>query len=178
MGSYVKGFILIIGGTIVILKSHVFLALMYSLTGRVVLAEEVLDTRWLLLFAPIYLYAIWGTYRITVELNKYSILGDREDSAIVPIKDKRYRDKLFRQAEPLGGGSLVITDARASATCTTHRIPTSFFLLTWWVGISYLSHLLPGHPLYTMMGQFQQATSGYRTGVVPVPGAYLYILRL
>ena len=156
MGSYIKGFTLILTSTLILFKSHLLAALVYSLTGQITLAKEILDPQWLLLFAPIYLFSIWGTYRTTVELNKYSILADREDSVIIPIKINSLEINFFDKRNPWVAAAWSFL-MPGIGHLYTHRIPTSFFLLTWWIGIAYLARLLPAIH-YTLTGLYQQAT--------------------
>ena len=138
-------------------KANLNVAIMYSLTGRFEQAKESLNLDWFLLYVAVYIISIWTAYNLTVDINKLSILADREDSMLVPVKvssmDICYLDKrtpwvaaIFSSLAP-GVGHLY-----------THRIPTSFFLLVKFILVIYLSHLLPAIH-YTAIGAFEQATT-------------------
>jgi len=160
LGSYVKGFLLIIGAITVNLMAHINQALIYGLTGQITLAKQVLDTRWLLLYAPLQLFAIWSSYQLTVDSNKYALIAAREDSAIIPFKigtwDIGFIDK--RNPWVAAGWSFLMPGL---GHLYTHRIPTSFYLLTWWVATAYMAHFLPAVHL-TLAGDFARAIAVIR----------------
>lgn len=121
------------------------------------MAKEVLDTRWMLLYMSTYLFAIWDSYRTTVDLNQVYILAAREDAEIKPFKmgavEINYLDKrkpwvavVWSFLMP-GAGQLYI-----------HRIVTATFVISWFVIIIYLSNALPAIH-HTMLGQFDMAKS-------------------
>jgi len=155
MGSYVKGFLLIIGATIVNHMAHINQAIIYGLTGQIFLAKEVLDIRWLLLYVPLQVFAAWSSYQLTVDLNKYAIIAGREDSAIIPMKIGTWDIGFIEKRIPwvAAGWSLLMPGL---GHLYTHRIPTSFYLLTWWIGTSYMAHSLVAFH-QTLLGNFSQA---------------------
>lgn len=55
MGNYVSGFLLFFWEMAANTKAKVNLAIMYSFTGRFDMAKEVVDNRWLLLYAPVFI---------------------------------------------------------------------------------------------------------------------------
>ncbi|WP_312561118.1 hypothetical protein [Anaerospora sp.] len=170
MGSYVKGFLLIIGATIANSMAHINEAIIYGLTGQTALVKQVLDTRWLLFYAPLQLFATWSSYQLTVDLNKYALLAAREDSTIVPFKigswDIGFIDK--RNPWAAAAWSLLMPGL---GHLYSHRIPTSFYLLTWWIGMSYMSQLLPAIH-HTFLGNFSEAIAAIR------PGWFLYLVAI
>lgn len=85
LGSYVKGFILIFLEAFINFNSKLNLGILYSFTGRFELAKQVVDINWLLYYVPIYIFSIWGGHQLAVDLNKYTILADREDSIMIPF---------------------------------------------------------------------------------------------
>jgi len=160
MGSYVKGFLLIIGATIVNSMANINQGLIYGFTGQISLAKEVLDVRWLLLYAPLQVFAAWSSYQLTVDLNKFALIAAREDSAIIPMKIGTWDIAVIEKRNPwlAAAWSLLMPGL---GHLYTHRIPTSFYLLTWWIGTSYMSHLLVAiHQ--TFLGNFSQAIAVIR----------------
>src|ERR1035437_5063465 len=61
VGSYVKGYLLVLLEIIINMASHLNLAIIYSFTGRFELAKEVLDLRWLLGYVAVYSYGLWDS---------------------------------------------------------------------------------------------------------------------
>jgi len=121
------------------------------------MAKDVLNTRWLLIYIPVYIFAIWDSYRTTVDLNKIYVLAERENhrfnSFSIGAMEINYLDKrnpilsVFWSVLMPGLGQLYI-----------HRIIGAFFVIIWAVVFFYYSHLLEGISLL-FSGKIQQATS-------------------
>ena len=156
LGLYFKGFILFFWEIIINTQSKINLAIVYSFTGKMEQAKEVLDTRLLIIYLPVYIFCIWDSYRLTVDLNNHYHLAKRERAAIVPFRMNAWGINLINKRKPAvalvwsllypGLGSLYI-----------HRLPSGFFAITWTATIIYFSHFLDAVN-YTLMGKFQQAT--------------------
>lgn len=155
LGIHIKGFILIIWEIVINVNSRINEAMVYSFNGNFDMAKEVINTRWVLLYIPVYIHAIWDCYRQTVDLNKHYILAESESAPIVAFNMTgialNYLDKrnpwvalVWTMLFP-GLGHLYL-----------HRIPTGFFLLIWCSIIVYFSHFLQGIH-YVMLGMFQEA---------------------
>lgn len=157
MGSYAKGFLLIGWEFLINVTSKLNTAIMYSLTGRFEQAKEVINLDWFLLYIAVYIISIWGTYGLTVDLNKLSILADREDSSIIPVKFSTLEICFLDKRNPWVAVALS-TIAPGLGHLYTHRVPTSFFLLVKFIIVAYFSRLMPAIH-YTFMGAFEQATA-------------------
>ena len=79
LSKYLRGYVLFVWEVLVNINSHVNLAMIYSFQGNIDMAKEVLNTRWLLMYIPIYLFAIWDSYRTTIDMNKVYLLAEREN---------------------------------------------------------------------------------------------------
>lgn len=157
LGSYIKGFLLIVWELIINMNAKINQAIIYSFTGNFELAKNILDKRWALLYTGVFVYAAWDSYRSTVDLNKFSLLADRENSPILPFKISTLEINYFDKRSPWlafawsalmpGVGHLY-----------NHRLPTGFIVLIWWIAISYFSHFYEALVL-TGVGAFHQATA-------------------
>lgn len=138
------------------LKSNVNLAMVYSFQGEIDKAKEILDTRWLLIYIPVYIFAIWDSHRTTVDLNKVFILANRENhkfnSFSIGAMEINYLDKRNPVVSIIwslfipGLGQLYI-----------HRIITAFFVIIWMVLFYYYSHL--GEAIiFLLLGDIDKAT--------------------
>ncbi len=155
LSKYLRGFLLFIWEVIINVYAHLNMAIFYTFTGRFQLAKEVLDTRWLLLYNAVYIFAIWDSYRTTNDINNNYILAAREDAEIqsfrVSSMEINYLDKRQPWVSALwsllmpGLGQLYI-----------HRLITAAFTLVWWIAILYFSNVLPSFH-YTLLGDFRQA---------------------
>ncbi len=156
LGSYVKGFILIFLEAFINVNSKLNLGILYSFTGQFELAKQVVDTNWLLFYGPIYIFSIWGGYGLAVDLNKYSILADRENSTMIPFKINTLEIAFLDKRKPWIAVAWSLL-APGLGHLYTHRVPTSFYTLAWWTFIAYKGNLLPCIHL-TILGDFAGAT--------------------
>lgn len=157
LSKYLRGYVLFIWEVVVNIKAHVNLAMIYSFQGNIDLAKDVLDTRWLLMYIPVYLFTIWDSYRTTVDLNKIYLLADREDHTFNTFNLGAVEINYLDQRNPVisiiwslfvpGLGQLYV-----------HRIMTAFFVIFWVVVFFYFSHVQEAVSLL-FLGKTHQATS-------------------
>jgi len=157
LGSYVKGFLLVIWEVMINVNANLNTAIIYSFTGQFDLAKSVLDQRWLLLYIAVFVYSLWDAHRATISINKYSILAERNHAPIIPVKmnavEFNYLDK--RQPWLAVFWSLVMPGL---GHLYLHRLPTGFFVLVWWIAITYFSRFLEALH-YSFVGNFSQAVA-------------------
>lgn len=156
LSKYLRGYSLFIWEILVNNMSHLNLAIMYSFTGNIEMAKEILEPRWLLLYLPVYLFAIWDSYRTTVDMNKVFILAERENanynSYSIGGLEINYLDKrrpimaiIWSFFTP-GLGQLYI-----------HRVITAIFMMAFMIIFVYFSNILVAvHFLF--LGEIEQAT--------------------
>ena len=156
LSKYLRGFVLFIWEVVVNIQSNLNLGMIYSFQGDIDKAKEILDTRWLLIYIPVYIFAIWDSYRTTVDMNKVFILAEREEhkfnSFTIGALEINYLDKrnpvmaiIWSLFIP-GLGQLYI-----------HRIVTAFFIIIWCVVFFYYSHGLEAISLL-FLGEIEKAT--------------------
>ncbi|UYZ23888.1 hypothetical protein [Mesobacillus jeotgali] len=157
LSKYLRGFVLFIWEVVVNIKANVNLAMIYSFQGEIDMAKDILDTRWLLIYIPVYIFGIWDSYRTTVDLNKIYLMAEREEhrfnSFSIGALEINYLDKrnpvmaiIWSLFVP-GLGQLYI-----------HRIVTAFFVIIWCVVFFYYSRALEGISLL-FLGEIAKATS-------------------
>lgn len=157
LSKYLRGFVIFIWEVVVNYYSHINLLILYSFIGDFERAKEVVDIRWMSLYIPTYIFAIWDSYRTTIDLNNLYKLAAREDAAIKQFQIDTIEINYLDKREPWvsvawsllvpGAGQLLI-----------HRLIVAFFVVIWWIVICYYSKLLPAFH-YTFLGDFQQAKS-------------------
>jgi hypothetical protein len=157
LSKYLRGFVLFIWEVYVNYKANINLLILYSFIGDFEKAKQVVDIRWMALYIPTYIFAIWDSYRTTIDLNHAYMLASREDAEIKPFKigsmEINYVDKRKPWVSVIwsvlipGSGQLYI-----------HRLITAFFVVAWWIVVCYYSKLLPSFH-YTFLGDFEQAKS-------------------
>jgi TM2 domain-containing membrane protein YozV len=157
LSKYLRGFTLFIWEVVVNLNANVNLAMVYSFQGNIELAKDVLDTRWLLIYIPVYLFGIWDSYRTTVDMNHVYVLSEREDHRFNTFSIGALEINYLDKRQPIlsfiwslfipGLGQLYI-----------HRIVTAFFVIVWSVVFFYFSHALEAISLL-FIGEVKQATA-------------------
>jgi hypothetical protein len=155
LSKYLRGFVLFIWEVYINYKSHINLLILYSFIGDFEKAKQVADIRWMSLYIPTYIFAIWDSYRTTIDLNHAYILADREGEEIKPFKITSMEINYLDKRSPLvsAGWSLLIP---GSGQLYIHRLIAAFFLVAWWIFICYSSNLLPAFH-YTFLGDFLSA---------------------
>jgi hypothetical protein len=155
LGSYVKGYVLVLLEIIINVEAHLNLAIMYSFTGQFNLAKAAVDTRWLLGYVLVYVYGMWDSYNLTVSTNKVAILAARERAPIEVFKmipfSINYLDKkvpwvsLFWSFVLPGLGHMYIL-----------RMATGYFLIFFWFVCAYFSQIFQVLQ-FTFIGDFARA---------------------
>ncbi|XQY93730.1 hypothetical protein ACNRWW_10145 [Metabacillus sp. HB246100] len=157
LAKYIRGFVLFIWEVLVNIKAKVNLAMLYSFQGEMDMAKDILDTRWLLIYIPVYIFGIWDSYRTTIDLNKVYILAEREDHPFCSFSIGALEINYLDRREPTmaliwslfvpGLGQLYI-----------HRIITAFYVVIWTVIFFYFSRGLEAVSLL-FLGEIRQATA-------------------
>jgi hypothetical protein len=157
LSKYLRGFALFLWEVFVNYKAHINLLILYSFTGDFEKAKAVVDIQWMSLYVPTYIFAIWDSYRTTVDMNHQYILATREDAEIKPFRmgamGINYLDK--RKPWVSAVWSLLIPGA---GQLYIHRLIAAFFIVVWWIVICYYSKFLPSFH-YTLLGDFAHAKS-------------------
>lgn len=173
LSKYLRGYLLILWEMIINTQTKINVAMVYSFTGRFEMAKDVIDLRWMSLYAPVYIFAIYDSYRNSVDINKTYLLAEREKAPFKPYKihplEINYLDKrtpwvaAFWPMVMPGIGQLYL-----------NRIVTAFYLLSVWILVCYQSHALEVLH-FTLMGQFSEAISiANAEWLMFIPSIYFY----
>lgn len=175
LSKYLRGFLLFVWEIVINFKAHINLLILYTFLGDFEKAKEVVDIRWMILYIPTYVFAIWDSYRTAVDLNHTYMLAAREDAVIKPFKigalEINYLDKRSPWVSVMwsllvpGAGELYI-----------HRLVTASFVIVWWIVICYYSKLLPSIH-YTLLGDFEMAKSVLdKHWFLNIPSVYFFAM--
>lgn len=140
--KYGSGAILMIWEFVVNFKAHLNEAIFYSMIGDFKAAKSVIDIKWFLFYMAVYVFAMWDCYRLTLDLNKYSQLADRNDSPIMPFNIGALEIQYLDYRKPWNGviWSLLMPGLGA---LYANRLPLGFFVLICSMVAIYQSNLLP-----------------------------------
>jgi TM2 domain-containing membrane protein YozV len=156
LSKYLRGYALFLWEILVNNMANINLAMVYSFTGNIEMAKEVLEPRWMLLYIPVYIYGIWDSYRTSVDMNKVFLLAERENadfnSYTIGALEINYLDKrrpimaIIWSIFTPGLGQLYI-----------HRVITAIFTMAFMILFVYFSNLLVAVQ-YLFLGEITQAT--------------------
>lgn len=141
LNKYFRGFALFLWEIYINQVSSLNLAIMYSFTGNFDAAKEVLDLSMVLMYIPVYLFAIWDSYRTTVDLNKIYTLAKREDAPFNSFSIGAFEINYLDKRNPIMAilwGMTIPSIGQLYA----HRIILAGFTLVWTAIFMYYSHFL------------------------------------
>ncbi|RYL88850.1 hypothetical protein EWI07_13495 [Sporolactobacillus sp. THM7-4] len=157
LGEYLRGFLLFLWEVFINLNANLNTAMIYSFQGKIGQAKQALDTQWILICIPVYLFAIWDSYRATVELNKIYLLAKRENHPYKSFSIGAFEINYLDKRNPVmaviwslfmpGLGELYIS-----------RIVLAAFIFLWSAAFFYYSHFFQAVVLL-FLGKIEQATS-------------------
>ncbi|MCD1259787.1 hypothetical protein B5M42_013175 [Paenibacillus athensensis] len=157
LSKYIRGMLLFVWELFINQRIHLNQAMVYTFVGDIEAAKEVIDTSLMILYIPVYLFAIWDSYRTTVDLNKVYMLAEWENAPFnsfsIGALEINYLDKrnpimaLFWSMTVPSMGQLYI-----------HRIVLGFFNLVMTVLFVNYSHVLTGIQ-YLFMGDIATSTA-------------------
>lgn len=78
LNKYLRGYALVLWEVFINQKIHLNLAMVHTFNGQFEAARDVLDPKFMSLYIPVYLFAIYDSYRTAVDMNKIYILAQRE----------------------------------------------------------------------------------------------------
>ncbi len=169
-----KGFILISWELFINTKAKINLGIFYSLLGEFNKAKEVLDERWLILYCGIYMYAIWDSYRATVDMNKLYLLADREDAPIAPLNLSSFDFNYLDKREPVTALCWSVI-APGLGHLYIHKVLTGFFIFAFTIFMVHFSHI-PVAIHYLVLGNLPKSKAVLdMQWALYIPSIYAYI---
>jgi hypothetical protein len=154
---FLVGIFLILWEYVVNVYSHLNEAIIYSLTGQFEAAKAVINLRIYLLYLPIYMLAIWDSYKTAIELNQLTILSERDGAYISPaLTFSDLEVNYLAKKNPL---MAVIWTCFAPGLGHMYlkRMIMGFFVLLLFIINVYFSKVLLAFPLL-VQGNFAAAT--------------------
>jgi hypothetical protein len=140
--SILKGMFLFIGEMLINTHAHINMGIIYSFTGGFAMAKQVLDSRLLLLYCGILVFAVWDSYRAAIEINKVSVLADHENAPIVPTALGSAGVNFFEKRNPwVAVAWAALMPGLGHLYCVA--MVEAVFLIVVGTVIVYLSHLIP-----------------------------------
>lgn len=155
--KYFTGAMLMLWEFVINVKSNINIAIMLSMTGQFSKAKDVLDPEWFFLYMGVYLFAMWDSYRLSIDMNKLYLVADREDASILPVKIPALETNYFDVRKPWTGVIWsMITPGLGQIYF--NRLYSGFYLLISFIVTVYESHV-GSALLATATGNFGAARS-------------------
>jgi len=155
IGKIAKGFLLFIWEMVINNQAHINLSIVYSMTGKFQQAKDCLDLQWFFVYIGVYIFNVWDSYRLSTDVNQFSMLAVRERTPIrsfnLSLIEINYLQKInvwisvFWSLVTPGLGHLMI-----------RNFIHGFYLMAWHIVCIYQSKLAEA-VYFTVTGEFQQA---------------------
>lgn len=143
LNKYFRGFSLFLWEVYINQVIKLNQAMVYTFTGNFEAAAEVLDLKMVLMYIPVYLFAIWDSYRTTVDLNNIYKLAKREDAQFNSFSLGAFEINYLDKRNPLMAVFWAMT-IPSIGQLYVHRIILAGFTLIWTAIFMYYSHFLEG----------------------------------
>lgn len=141
LNKYLRGFMLFFWEIFINQMANINQAIVYSFAGDFEAAKQVLDTRMILMYLPVYLFAIWDSYRTAVDLNNLYWLAKKEDAKFNSFSIGNLEINYLDKRDPIMAVLWSMT-IPSSGQLYIHRIILAAFTLFWTAIFVYYSHLL------------------------------------
>ncbi|MDK2917509.1 MAG: hypothetical protein PWQ37_242 [Candidatus Petromonas sp.] len=79
MGENLRGLLFLAGEIIINVKARINLAIFYTLIGNFQKANDVFDERWGLFYITVWVFAIYDSYRLSIEINQLCELEEMQE---------------------------------------------------------------------------------------------------
>ena len=152
-----RGFLFIILEVIINTQAYINMGIIYTFVGEFDLANQVLDTRWLILYLPLYFFIIWDSYRTTVDLNFYYVLADWEQHRFHTSSIGAFEIDFLDKKKPVLA-AIASVFVPGLGQLYLNRLIVAFIILFFTISILYLSNFLTSLTLL-FAGELQRANA-------------------
>ena len=157
-GHYLKGLILMSGEILLNNFSNLNLSIFYTMILNFEKARDVINYNWLILYCGIFVFAIWDSYRICIETNKYSLIEESLHS----------RELDFSTMNTLGVNFLDKRNPHMALMWSfvfsglyhicNNKLLSGLTLLSWNMVVAYYTKI-PEMLRFTLTGQFERISA-------------------
>ncbi|MCS0791417.1 hypothetical protein NX021_25230 [Cytobacillus firmus] len=156
LNKYLRGFSLVIWELFINQLIHLNSAMVYSFIGEIEKAKEVLDVRYMHLYIPVYIFAIWDSYRTTVDMNKIYLLNEKDAVAVERLVIKPFEINYLDKRNPFSAIMWSMT-IPSLGQLYIHRIFAALFTLVMTVILVHFSHFIEAFH-YLLVGEIKKST--------------------
>ncbi len=157
LNKYLRGFSLVLWELVINQMIKLNSAMVYSFIGEIDKAKEVLDVRYMHMYIPVYLFAIWDSYRSTVDMNHIYLLNEKDAAPVEKTVIKPFEINYLDKRKPIAAFLWSMT-IPGVGQLYIHRIFSAFFTLVMTVVLMHFSHFIEGFH-YLLLGDIQKSKS-------------------
>ncbi len=150
--KYIRGFALFMWELFINQLTMLNTAMMHTFNGHFALAKAVLNEKYVYLYIPVYLFAIWDSYNTAVEENNLYLLAKRENAPFGSFMMSALEVNYLTKKKPW----LAIawsSSVPSLGQLYTNRVTSSLFTLFFTIVIAVQSHMIEGLH-YFLLGQW------------------------
>lgn len=157
LNKYLRGFTLFGWEIYINQATKLNMAMVLSFTGQFEAVKEVLDLKMVLMYIPVYLFAMWDSYRTTVDMNNIYTLAKRENAPFNSFTIGAFEINYLDKRNPLMAilWSMTIPSV---GQLYDHRIILAAFNLIWTAIFMYYSHFFQAF-IYLVNGNLALSNS-------------------
>lgn len=175
LSKNIRGIILLLWEIIINVSTNLNVAIMYMFQGNFEASIDVLDTRWILVYMPVYIFGIWDSYRSTVDLNKIYILAEQEEHRFNTFSIGTVEINYLDKRNPLMA-SICSLFVPGLGQLYVHRIFMAFFIISWSTFFLYFSHMLEAIILLFSVGLMQATAVLEPEWMLFLPSIYFFAI--
>jgi len=157
LSKYLRGYALLLWELFINQRIRLNEAMMYSFNGQFQAARDALDPEMMALYIPVYIFAVWDSYRTAVDMNKVYLLAARENAPMNTFSIEGLEINYLDKRKPWLAfvWSLGIPSV---GQLYLHRIVLAAFILVYTVVLVTQSHLLLSLH-YLILGDLRSSTA-------------------
>lgn len=115
-----------------------------------------MGVRYMHLYIPVYIFAIWDSYRTTVDMNKIYLLNEKDAAAVERLVIKPFEINYLDKRNPLSAIMWSVT-IPSLGQLYIHRIFAALFTLVMTVILVHFSHFIEAFH-YLLVGELKKST--------------------
>ncbi|MRG87784.1 hypothetical protein [Salinibacillus xinjiangensis] len=175
LSKYIRGFVLVIWEFFINHNTNLNLAMVYTFMGDIDTAQAVLNVRYMHMYIPVYLFAIWDSYRSTVDLNKLYLLNEKGAPTVKSFTIRPFEINYLDKRNPAIAVFWAMT-IPSVGQLYIHRVIAAFFTLIVTVILVHFSHILEaGH--YLILGNIEKSTEVLsKQWILYMPSFYFFTI--
>jgi hypothetical protein len=175
IGKYLQGFVLVIWEFFNNYNGNLNYAIYYSMIGDFVLAKQVLNQNWIILYVAVYVFTLWDSFMKTIDMNKLAMLSGHKFSEQPVMTMQAWGINYLRVYKPwLAALYSCFMPGLGHIYC--QRLISGVFAIIWWVITCYYSRF-PLAVHLTMLGEFDGAKQVLNAEwLLFLPSLYVYAI--